>query len=531
MSPRRLLPLGLAAAALAAVPAGAHAASPFRWGVAAGDVTAGSAVLWTKVARPGRVGVTIATDRRLRRGVARRASLRARTAGDDTVRLDVRRLRPGTRYFYAFRTRGRRSTIGTFRTAPARRSTRTIRFGWTGDQDATPRPGETEPYWNDLGVLARMARAGNDFNIELGDTIYSDSEVPGVEGKQQALTVPQKWEKYRLIRRLPNAQRFMRATGTYWQWDDHEFLNDFSPQESSFTASGGTAVNIDGRTLYRRGAKAFRDYSPVRYSSRRGLYRSFRWGRNLQVFLLDERSFRSAKASAACRNPQTGQPDLAPTAPQALRTAFAAIVPSLAQPVSQSCLDTIRDPARTMLGARQWAAFERDIKRSTATWKVVMTEMEAKQYYTLPYDRWEGYEADRQRLLELLRSIPNTVLLATDVHANLGVDARLKTLEQGGPVDSGVFEMSTGPVATKSFNLEISDAVGNPAAGDLVVGAFLTPPPPAGIGMQCAATKVFSYGQVTVTSKRLTIQPRDAAGQPVQEDDGTPCGPFELTAR
>jgi hypothetical protein len=91
--------------------------------------------------------------------------------------------------------------------------------------------------------------------------------------------------------------------------------------------------------------------------------------------------------------------------------------------------------------------------------------------------------------------------------------------------------MSTGPVATKNFNLEISDTTGNPSSGDLVTAAFLKPPPPNGIGMDCAATKVFSYGQVTVNATTLKIEPKDSKGVAVNQDDGSPCGPFTLTAK
>jgi phosphodiesterase/alkaline phosphatase D-like protein len=377
-----------------------------------------------------------------------------------------------------------------------------------------------------------MAKEHNAFNVMLGDTIYSDTEVPGKEGKERAVTVKAKHAKYKLIRDQANARKFMSSTGTYWHWDDHEFINDFSPAESDFDASGeGPNVKLDGKVLYQRGKQAFLDYSPAKWTKKLGLYRKVRWGKNLEVFFLDERSFRSAKSAQDCINPQTGKPDLAPTAPQRVRSAFAAIVPSLSQPVSQACLDAIRNPARTFLGAAQWARFQQDLTTSSATFKVVMTEMEAKQYYVLPYDRWEGYEADRQRLLTLLSSVKNTVLLATDVHANLAVDARYRTLEDQGALNSGVFEMSTGPVATKNFNLEISDTTGNPNSGDLVSAAFLKPPPPNGIGMDCVATKVFSYGEVTVSGTQLKIEPKDTSGKPVAQDDGTPCGPFTLTAK
>ena len=107
--------------------------------------------------------------------------------------------------------------------------------------------------------------------------------------------------------------------------------------------------------------------------------------------------------------------DLAPTAPQPVRNAFAALVPALARPVPQACLDAIADPSRTMLGARQYAAFTRAIKASTATWKVIVNEVPIQQFYALPYDRWEGYAAEREKLVRFLRAnVENALFLTTD---------------------------------------------------------------------------------------------------------------------
>jgi len=50
-----------------------------------------------------------------------------------------------------------------------------------------------------------------------------------------------------------------------------------------------------------------------------------------------------------------------------------------------------------MLGQRQLANFEGAIKRSTATFKVVMNEVPIQQFYALPYDRWESYAAERAK--------------------------------------------------------------------------------------------------------------------------------------
>ena len=74
---------------------------------------------------------------------------------------------------------------------------------------------------------------------------------------------------------------------------------------------------------------------------------------------------------------------------------FSAIAPPLANPAPPACLAAINDPNRTMLGAKQLATFEKAIKKSSATFKVIFNEVPIQQFYALPYDRWEGYAAER----------------------------------------------------------------------------------------------------------------------------------------
>jgi alkaline phosphatase D len=502
----------------------ALAARGFSLGVTAGEITHRSAILWGKVNRSGPYALVTATNRRFSRDVDV-DPVRARKGDDNTVQRRVTGLEPGERYWFRFvGPRGRRSDIGTFVTAPRPSQNATIEFSFTGDTDFNPEPGERQPYWNDGGVFRRMRAERNDFNIHLGDTIYSDSEVPG-RLNPIALSVRQKWAKYRVNLGNTHLRALRRSTGFYSHWDDHEFINDFSPAENTFS----NGVNMDGDLLYSRGVQAFRDYSPVRWTRPDGLYRTIRWGRNLELFFLDQRSFRSAKADegGVCDNPQTGAPDFAPTAPQSTRTTFALLVPSLAQPVSQACLDAIRSPDRTYLGRRQLSRFLRAVDRSTARFKVIINELPIQQYYALPYDRWEGYEAERQRVLRALQGEKNVVFLSTDVHATLVNDARFQTLEQGGAQNSGILDVTVGPAATKNYGLEIDETTGRPGAGNAADQAFFTPPPPNGVGMQCSVIDQFSYGHVRVTRNQLTITPKGIDGQP-QRDGNRPCGPFVL---
>jgi alkaline phosphatase D len=520
-SSRRLVPVLVLAALLAALtvaPAASAGQKGFKYGVSAAEVTQRSAIFWARTTKPGNVWLQLRRNGKL--GTCRPSRLpngrriKSKRKNDLTVQLRLRHLQPSKSYVYRFcAPGGRHSATGRFKTAPRKSSRKLIRFGLSGDQDARPLPGGDEPYWNDFEVWNRIRRQGNDFNVLMGDTIYSDTEVPGYTLEDVALTVQQKWGAYKTNLGMKSWTRARGSAAYYGHWDDHEFVNDFSRHENRFPYSNDgvfQGVNkIKGEKLYRRGVRAFRDYNPVSYSKKLGLYRHDRWGKNLEVFFLDERSFRSASADydGACDNPAgSGNPDLAPTAPQSVRNVFAAIAPPLAHPVSQECLDAINDPNRTMLGARQLRRFKKDISKSKATFKVILNEVPIQQFYALPYDRWEGYAAERKNLLRFLdKKVDNAVFLTTDVHANMVNDARFNTLGGPGVKDSGILDITTGPIATENFAGEINSAVGNPAAGALVTQLFFQPQPPSGVGMQCAATDQFSYAEVAVSSTRMTV--------------------------
>ena len=581
----------LAASALLAFAAvTADAATPrFPYGVAAGEVTPTSAILWTRAPKAGVVGLAVGVGDKVVRTLAGRAT----PADDLTVRFVVRGLQPRTAYSYLFVQGNSVSPLGTFETAPTPTAAVNVRFAISGDADATP-GADGKPGFNRFQTYARMAAERNDFNINLGDTIYSDS---GVAGAPPALKLAAKWAMYRQGLALPALRKLRAAAGLYSHWDDHEFVNDFTLaehgravyeagvkaftdfapvsyskreglyrtfrwgkhvelfflDERSFRSAKASAGGVcgkpadlaptapaavrgafaslapslaeNGEAVYRAGVKAFRDYAPVAYSPSLGLYRSVRWGKNLELFFLDERSFRSAKADDVCGG------DLAPTAPQAVRDAFASLSPSLKNPVPAECLAAINDPARTMLGARQYAAFTKAISASKATWKVIVNEVPIQQYYALPYDRWEGYAAERERLLRFLQAnVRNVVFLTTDTHANFVNEVRYSTLG-GVPEGSGIWEVVTGPVATNTFAKEIDGFLGTPGAGTAIGALFFKPPPPNGMGMRCAALDTYSYSQVMVTARTLTVAMKDAKGRPVQEATGVECEPLVLTAR
>jgi alkaline phosphatase D len=215
------------------------------------------------------------------------------------------------------------------------------------------------------------------FAILLGDLIYADHRCPSPPNEPGsdfiALTLDQYRSKHRYQRGALALQRFLGAVPVYPTWDDHEVRNNFSgPYES----------------LMPIGRQAFMEYwpmNPPRQEPGR-LYRRFRWGQALEVFMLDTRQYRDSNAD----------PD---------------------------------GPNKTMLGKAQLEWLLEGLTHSDATWKVISTSvpLSAPKKGTLVMpgnDSWArgqdgtGFQTELRRIIELLktRTIRNVIWLAADVH-------------------------------------------------------------------------------------------------------------------
>jgi phosphodiesterase/alkaline phosphatase D-like protein len=545
---RLLIPAALGAAAL--VPSTASAA--FTHGVASAEVTSSSALVWAHPTKTGAVQLVIATDRRFRKGRITR-KLKAARANDLTVQTRVAKLKPGKRYFYFFIQGRSRSAIGTFATAPAPSAARTIRFAVTGDTS-----GEKDPngilYFNRYGsknfaTFRQMAKEKNDFNVNLGDTIYSDrlQQGPG----RLALSLADKRKRYQEVLGFKNLTALRASGPVYNQWDDHEFIDDFTPRSEACDVGSAFSAQYpcDNVALRAAGVKAFREYMPVTYSPASGTYRTFRWGKNLEVFILDERSFRSIKASEVkvdpskpeptnhvCEAPQGtfDQDDPAPQVPQRIRDNFSFIYPPAINPVPQMCLDALNDPKRTMLGSAQYNAFTKAVKASKAKWKIVINEVPIMAQYLNPYDSWQGYEAERKKLLTYLRdNVKNVAFMTTDFHTNWVSDARLSTFpEDGGEVKSGIMDFIAGGVSDHLFGAEIDEFAQRADSYKALDGAFMRNAPPNGVGFQCSNMVTFGYLQVTAKAGTLKVELKDNQGKQISNsNDGSACGPYVLNAK
>lgn len=485
-----VLPLNLAAAPNQIChQEGLHDQQPvaFTHGVASGDVRARSAVLWTRVDGAASLRAELATDPDFKH-VRRTRTVRTGEDHDFTARVVVRGLRPGTTYYYRWQQGDNFSTVGTFKTAPERRASSGVRFAWSGDADGTRLNGV--PFFNNFEVFDAVRGEAPDFFVYLGDTIYADSVVRNLAGLGPAVTVDDYRQAYKTNLEYDFLQTLRAGTSIYTMWDDHEVRNDFDGQ------------TVDP-TLYANGRQAFLEYSPVGplvpihddECAADPLMRVFHWGRDIDIIIPDERSCRSADVEVQC------QGDPAPTLPPQLRARFG--VPELPPP---GCLEALYDPSRTMLGARQKEAFKAALQHSRAKYKFVVNELAIQQFYALPYDRWEGYAAEREEILNFIREqrIENVVFLTTDNHATLVNEVFIDRFTDPEPVAE---EFVTGPIATFTLQEEIVNSLG-PEALTAFHGLLNL------VDMDCRQLDAESYGTVAYDPQTgvATITIKDDTG-------------------
>lgn len=463
-----LVLVGLIAASHLSGPAWAVA---YTSGVASGDVTETDVMLWTRVDQAAALVAQVALDGEFEQ-LVHAASVTAGPETDFAVKVDVVGLQPATRYFYRFiervpeaGTTAAISATGTFRTAPPADQHVDVRFAYSGDSEAGFQP---------FTLLDAVRQEHPDFFVYLGDTIYADTDSPAGNVTQipPAETLPVYRAKYQENRQDAFLQALLAATPAYAIWDDHEVTNDFA----------GEAVDP---TLLAHGLQAFLEYMPIRPDAADPgqLFRRFRWGRAVDLFILDARQYRSAERFC-------------------VRDGHLVLIPIVQDP--RCVLTELAAPERTMLGARQKAWLTRELLTSEATFKVIVNAVPMSALYVLPYDRWESYVAEREALLQFMRAnLRNVIFLTTDLHGTLILEAS--------PF------LSHDPVAKEVI-------VGPIASSGALAKTGMAPPmlraPRAGLDLpDCIHLDTFSYGLVEVDRQaqppQLTITVKGQDGHPL----------------
>ncbi|WP_193103296.1 alkaline phosphatase [Brachybacterium sp. FME24] len=525
---RRSLLKGAAAAALAtSLPvAGSASAAPaapsapvgsrltLPSGLQTGDVTSRSAVLWSRASGEGRLHAVLHAldsqgERIIGNGRGRGKdngrnghpiTLRgpwATAETDFTARVSAKGLPDGTTFeteVYFEDENGRRSEVGAgrFSTAPGKRSDGAQTFVWTADT-----AGQGYGINPDVGGMfgyETMRSFSPDFFLHAGDTIYADGPITeSLEEPDGAVWRNLVTEE---VAKVAETLREFRGRHSYnlmdeniramyaevpviATWDDHETTNNWWAGEV-LTDEQYTVRDVN--TLAARGRRAWQEYQPIAevralspgsgFEPER-IYRLIERGPDLDVFVLDMRTHKGENTNG------------------------------------------LEQQATPILGEEQLQWLLKGLRRSQATWKVILADLPlgivvpdgAGQESISNAENGAplGRELELARLLSGIKTqkTKNIVFLTGDVHY---CAAHHYSPERAAFTDFDPFwEFVAGPINAGSFGPNEMDGTFGPQVDFQKAGPALGSP-------RDGAGQFFGRVQIAPQGDEFTVELIDANG-------------------
>lgn len=458
-------------------------------GVQAGDVMAGSAIIWAQADRPSTMSVTWSTSERS--GERHRVTGPAATeATGFTARVNLTRLPAGQTIVYDVRFDDGEPVRGMFRTP----GDGDVSMVWSADLAGQGYGINRE--WGGYRIFEAMRRRQPSFYLSSGDNIYADNPIPAelklADGSVWRNIVTQAKSKvaetlaefrgnyqYNLLDE--NLRRFNSEVSQIWQWDDHEVMNNWYFEKD--LSADDRYREKDIRKIAARAAQAFHEFAPIRpnRAERQRVYRSVSWGPLMEVFVVDQRSY---------RGPNTYN------------------------------RQATRSRATAYFGAAQLRWLGDALKRSKATWKIIASDMPIGLLVADGRDgegrpRFEasangdgpalGRELEIAALLRELKKakVRNTVWLTADVHYTAAHQYRPDHAQF---TDFDPFwEFVSGPLNAGTFGPGVLDNTFGPEV------VFSRHPPQGKSNLPPSAGLQF-FGELQASAKTLRVTLRDLSG-------------------
>jgi alkaline phosphatase D len=475
-------------------------------GIACGDVGHDRAIIWSRCDRPAQMVVEWSAKESFT-NIRRVVGPAAIEATDFTGKIDLHSLPAGERIFYRVLFQDLRDlktwsepAVGSFVTPPAPDAKpRDVTVAFTGD--VCGQGWGIDPARGGLAMFETMRKAQPDLFIHLGDTIYADNPIEAhvkledgtlwknvtTEPKSHvAQTLDDFRGAYQYNLLDENVRRFNSSVSQLVLWDDHETHNNWYPQgrfeDKRYTEQSSALLSARARA-------AFLEYQPIRQFARdrERIYRGQRFGPLLEVLAWDMRSYRGA-------NSQNRQTEL--------------------------------NAESAILGADQLAWLKSRLLASTATWKVIASDMplgliigdENKREAVSDGDGGppRGRELEIADLLKFIRdkAIKNVVFITADVHyaaAHFYDPAQAKFTEF-----NPFWEFVAGPAHAGTFGPGKLDATFGPQVKFLGIPPGMKANRPPSEGLQF-------FGTLKVaTSKVLTAKLHNVAGKELYSVDLEP---------
>ena len=382
-------------------------ADPFTLGIASGDVTQSSAVLWTRLATeplvadggmaPVSIPVqwTLSPDATMSR-VIQQGEIFASPALGHSVHVEIDGLEANREYWYRFSVSAHSSPIGRTKTLPHENSRPgSVRFITTSCQNYT------HGYFN---AYEHMILDRPDFLIHLGDYIY-DTSFGETFRKHETEHAPVTLADYRRRHALYKTDKHLQKAHSqipfFTTIDNHDAVEDADPD-----------------TFAQRAAayQAWYEHMPVRGYDEIGensfdLCRLISLGDLMQISLLDSRQFRDTKELCTDSiDPNYGLGNY-----------------------RERCSDLFKTD-RSMLGKKQEQWLMDNLIQNKATWNVIASpgpflpfRFHRNGRELCFFGAWDAYPANRERIAEAIKAaeVGHPIILSGDVHSFWAVDGTL----------------------------------------------------------------------------------------------------------
>lgn len=409
----------------------------FPEGVASGDPHSDNILLWTRRPYGAQTSakslyVEVAEDAAFHRVIVT-ATVPVSVESDWTCRVLAGGLRPATVYWYRFTdAEGFGSRIGRTRTAPAEHDDRAVRFAFVSCQNANQ--GAQNAYRRMIFEDEHASEQDQlGFILHLGDFIYEivwypEDRPQGMYDRRlrdivryahgekiQDFHIPTVVDDYRAIYRAYLHDPDLQDARARWpfvnMWDNHEFswkgwqgLQKFgditrsaqtrkvAANQAFFEYQPARISKPSGPPLERFDGPHVTD-TPVTHFDEHGLgkepnnlaainslrgYRAVRWGKNVELIVTDQRSYRSEEPldrPEAKPFSNNDFPELLPEEVIEILDAGSSYndgqPPESIRCGNENIANFRKDaPAQTILGAEQKAWFLERLRTSKATWKI-----------------------------------------------------------------------------------------------------------------------------------------------------------------
>ncbi|HVJ68534.1 MAG TPA: alkaline phosphatase D family protein [Caulifigura sp.] len=426
-------------------------------GVSSGDVRAHSAVVWSRCDRTAEMFVEYGVETEA--SVAVVGPVLATAASGFTARVLLSDLPAGQRIHYRVWFRDSSGKLsppaeGHFQTAPADDAQADIFFAWSGD--VAGQGFGINPAWGGMKIFESIRRLHPQFFVHSGDHIYADDPIPEsipladggtwvnvvTPGKSHAAqTLEDFRDNYAYNLLDEHVRQFHAEVPLVVQWDDHETTNNWYPGETLANRKDAAKYpQVKSATeLAARAKQAFFEFMPIGFheEERDRIYRSFRYGRSMELFVLDQRSYRGPNS----KNTATSGPEV------------------------------------TFLGQKQLQWLKDGLKASQSTWKVIASDMpigmivgdalEGKPNFEAVANAEPGKPSGRElEFAELFRflkaeGVKNVIWLTADVHHAVAHRYSPEKAGFGEPFEP-FWEFVAGPLNAGTFGPSKLDATFGP---------------------------------------------------------------------